>query len=712
MPADPRLEVLEEAIRRLAREVDRLSREVQSLRTKAAPDAMAPPVTASPTATAALAANTSTHEASPSSTNARPPSTIDALPRPVRPSAPPPRTTWQTIGLETLIGRYGALALAALTILLGMGVFLSWAVEHVELGPRVRVLLGASAALGVAAVGVALRGRGARRFGNALLGLALAITHVVAWGAGPFLNVVSPTTAFIGAALASAALAALAWWEREETLFSVGTGGALLAPFVTADGNAPTFQLLGFGVLVLGTGMLAIRDRSWRTAARIVIAGATLYVVVALQSIAYGIPAERVAPAAFALLCAWVALAVTAPPHRLRIGRAMTALAIMALLVPALARTGALMPELIAGALVATVTTHLLLHRARGFPEAELATIAVLYPLAALAAAILALADISSALAVGLAVLWAGMAAIGALALPTTSRDETWVRDTGAPGPEAGRRHASASLHALASPHAPTSPSAPASLHARAAPRRSPSFRDPAGIRDAHWLVVALAGATSVVLALHPWPQWCVLGLGAWGLGLALSDRRLRSRGLAVGISAVLSVASMWGFSLLVERDPYRYTPFLTGESAAAAVVLAGWWAFTVVRWLRTVTPVTPESPAPDSHALPFVASALTIGWGYLELARAFSPDLATFLVIIYLASVGIAIILIGRARRVPAARHSGLALAIVAGVKALLQASTLAFGLRLSSYLIVGAFLLGVAYLYRAASDTGTEVV
>jgi type III secretory pathway component EscS len=80
--------------------------------------------------------------------------------------------------------------------------------------------------------------------------------------------------------------------------------------------------------------------------------------------------------------------------------------------------------------------------------------------------------------------------------------------------------------------------------------------------------------------------------------------------------------------------------------------------------------------------------------------------------VIIYLASVGIAIILIGRARRVPAARHAGLALAIVAGVKALLQASTLAFGLRLSSYLVVGAFLLGVAYLYRATSDTGTEVV
>ncbi len=663
MPADPRLEVLEEAIRRLVREVDRLSREVHSLRTKAAPDATAAPATAARTATAADAAtSSSTLEASPSSSNARPPSTSDALPRPVRPSAPPPRTTWQTIGLETLIGRYGALALAAITILLGMGVFLSWAVEHVELGPRVRVLLGASAALGVAAVGVAFRGRGARRFGNTLLGLALAITHVVAWGAGPFLNVVSPTTAFIGAALASSALAALAWWEREETLFSVGTGGALLAPFVTADGNAPIFQLLGFGVLVLGTGMLAIRDRSWRTAARIVIAGATVYVVVALQSIAYGIPAERVAPAAFALVCAWVALAVTAPPHRLRIGRAMTALAILALLVPALARTEALMPELIAGALVATVTTHLLLHRARGFPEAELATIAVLYPLAALAAAILALADMSSALAVGLAVLWAGMAAIGALALPTTSRDET-----------------------------------------------SASFRDPAGLRDAHWLVVAVAGATSVVLALHPWPQWCVLGLGAWGLGLALSDRRLRSRGLAVGISAVLSAASMWGFSLLVERDPYRYTPFLTGESAAAAVVLAGWWAFTVVRWLRTVTPETPET---ESNALPFVASALTIGWGYLELARAFSPDLATFLVIIYLASVGIAIILIGRARRVPAARHAGLALAIVAGVKALLQASTLAFGLRLSSYLVVGAFLLGVAYVYRAASDTGTEVV
>jgi uncharacterized membrane protein len=49
----------------------------------------------------------------------------------------------------------------------------------------------------------------------------------------------------------------------------------------------------------------------------------------------------------------------------------------------------------------------------------------------------------------------------------------------------------------------------------------------------------------------------------------------------------------------------------------------------------------------------------------------------------------------------------AGLALAIYAALKAVAQASGLsAIGLRVGSYLLVGCFLLGVAYWYRAAGD------
>ena len=64
--------------------------------------------------------------------------------------------------------------------------------------------------------------------------LALALVHVAAWGAGPYLHLVASPVALGVAAAASAALAVLAWVNDEEALFSVGVGGALVAHFVTS----------------------------------------------------------------------------------------------------------------------------------------------------------------------------------------------------------------------------------------------------------------------------------------------------------------------------------------------------------------------------------------------------------------------------------------------------------------------------------------------
>jgi len=639
MPDDPRLEALEKAVRELSQEVARLAREVDANRAGRTDGTRAFPLREVPA-------------------DPRPPRA--AIARAPARGTPTRSAGWRGLALETLIGRYAALALAAVAILLGVGVFLSWAVEHVELGPGLRVLLGMLAAAGVAALGVVLRRRGARRFGNVLLGLALAIVHVVAWGAGPYLHVVSSITAFAGAAVASAALAVLAWRENEEALFSVGVGGALLAPFVTSEGGEQIFQLLGFGTLVLGAGMLAMRDRPWRFAARILMAGATLYAGAGLESMAVGLAAERVAPAAFVLVCTWIALALVASPIRLSIGRATTALSIAALLFVALSRREALLPELIAAALAATVTTHLLLHRTRDVAERIVAPLAVILPLGALAAALLSIPDMDSTLGALIAAAWTAIAAIAA-GLEEAGDDEP-AREQTATVRDAGRR------------------------------------------RDAHLLVVALGGATAVVLVLLDHAEWCVLALGVWTFGLALLNRRLRSDGMDAGILVVLAVASLWALGLLLDRPAYAYTPFFGATSAAAVSVLAAWWAVAT----SSARNASGQAGSAASGATGLAAGSLTVGWGYVELARAFAPDVATFLVILYLAATGITAILVGRARRLPAARHGGLALAIFAGIKALVQASTMEFGFRLASFLVVGAFLLGVAYVYRATAEQG----
>jgi uncharacterized ion transporter superfamily protein YfcC len=94
--------------------------------------------------------------------------------------------------------------------------------------------------------------------------------------------------------------------------------------------------------------------------------------------------------------------------------------------------------------------------------------------------------------------------------------------------------------------------------------------------------------------------------------------------------------------------------------------------------------------------------AAVTFLWGDTELARVYTPDVSTFLLILYDAIVGVAAIFVGRARGIPVLRHVGLALAIFAALKAIAQASSLEIGLRVGSYLLAGLFLLAVAFWYR----------
>ncbi len=98
--------------------------------------------------------------------------------------------------------------------------------------------------------------------------------------------------------------------------------------------------------------------------------------------------------------------------------------------------------------------------------------------------------------------------------------------------------------------------------------------------------------------------------------------------------------------------------------------------------------------------------------WGREELSRAFSREIATFLLILYYAAVGVAAIHVGRWRAIPGARRAGLALAMYAALKAVVQASSLSLvGLRVGSYLLVGCFLLAVAYWYRAATEPDASI-
>jgi uncharacterized membrane protein len=547
----------------------------------------------------------------------------------------------QSMDLESLIGRYGTLALASLTILLGAGAFLSWAIAHGKLGPGTRVFLGALGAAAVAVVGWRLRARGSKRFGSTLLALALALVHVDAWGAGPYLKLVPSPVALGVAAAASVALAVLAWMNDEEALFSVGVGGALIAPFVTAREPGSVLALLAYGYVVVGCGLAALRGRAWRSAAMVTTAGVWLYVGVATSTAMQNNQiAARDYPAVFSLAVAWTAVVLAGGAWGARIARS----ALVALLGTLAAQVFDRSPatDLLILAAVGTATAYAVASMATSSDERSprrqpLFTAAVI-PIALGAMAAAAVQDTALARTL-VALVWTA-GAVGA------------------------------------------------------------AFLHPAG-RPTHLMTAGITSGVAILFALEKKPVASCVALSAHAAALSALLRREHTRLLGVPIALGLAIVTPWTFNQLLERPIYGYTPFLTAPSLAALAMSAAW---LVVSWNAYRTHFADAGPGTveTRTAVRLAGSVVTFMWGHTELGRAYSADVSTFLLILYYAVVGVAAIFIGRAREIRILRHVGLGLAIFAALKAIAEASSLEIGLRVGSYLLAGLFLLAVAYWYR----------
>jgi uncharacterized membrane protein len=685
---DERLAHLETVVRALAREVEELRAELNAERPAPSRRDATPHAPGAATADepAWMRAHTdSVARGGPPTGTVTPPALgattepprSEAAARAPRPASRPPSAT---LDLESLVGRYGAMALAALTIIMGVGALLRWAVEHVEIGPATRVALGALLAAALAAAGWWLRGRGeragaaaaaaSRRYGNTILGLALAVVHVDAWGAGPYLHVVSPAVALWVAALASAALATLAFSSGEQTLFAVGLGGALLAPFVTSTGGGTVPALVGYGLVVVVGGCLALgtaaaRGQRWTVARTILGVGGGAY---ALAALALGAPggswALQSAPPAYAVLAAWSALALAGGAHRAPLARAFLLAAFVALAARAmdLATGGAPAPD-VAAALVAVGA----LGAATAFAAARAVEVE---------------GDAS-------ALFWGALLPIGFLCDALVAVPDS----RGVPGvaTAAGWTLLGVAAAWLAGPR-----------------RRQPPL-----------VAAALATSAAIILGADAHPVLGVALLATQGALVALLAARLAARGERAQLVLIPSVlalagAGWWAGALLEQRTPYAYTPFATLPSLAALAAVAGWTAFGLVvarvRWVEWGTPGAdsraPEG-APLGGSLTGLGAVAAFLWGREELAHAFSADFATFLLIGYYAAAGVAAIVVGRLRAAAGPRRAGLALAVYAALKALAEASGLAdVALRVGSYLLVGLFLLAVAYWYRGGAE------
>ena len=582
-----------------------------------------------------------------------PPPPAPALPSARRPTGSPtareaPSTdqpTPQRLDLESLIGRYGTIALATLTITVGAGAFLTWAIANGKLGPHVRLVIGAVVAMAVAALGMRLRRRGTPRFGNALLGLALALAHVEAWGAGPSLHIVSSGVALAIAAVASTALAILALRIGEESLFAVGLGGALLAPFVTSEARGDVFVLLGYGLVVIGTGVYVMRPRGWRLASWLMVVGCLAYTLVGLDMAArFHDWAHAFAPAILPLCCAWCAAAWGGARQRRTVVPAYLAIVLLAYLA-ALAPPASPVAVVLGLPFAATLTAYFVARLSDISTQTRLVA-AVGLPLGLFGAALLiAVRDASGLHIPMIAALWTVLACAGA-----------WDADVDA--------------------------------------------------RPLHVMVAGIVSGAGLLSALHGHPLILMAVLSAHAVLFASLCRRWPRSTVLVPAAGTLVIAIVIGYVHLRARPAYGYTPFITAPSAAALVVtLACWLAWFELRHVRL------HAYARDAIAAGMPAAGLaaliTFLWGREELSRAYSPDIAIFLLVLYFAFAGVVSIHVGRRRDLPVARFAGLALAIYAAFKAVLRAWDYgAVGFKVGSCVLAGAFLLAVAYWYRARGE------
>lgn len=565
------------------------------------------------------------------------------LPRPMpafaeSPFVRPPQRDW-----EAIIGRYGTLVLATTTALAAVGTFVGWAIANGWLGPASRVGLGLLAAAGLASWGFWLRSR-ERSFGASLIGIALAIVHVCAWGAGPSLHLVPTGVAFVFAAAASLALEAFAHRENDEALWSVGFFGAALAPFVTSDGSGNTALLATYGVGVLASGGAVLGNRAWNVAGRLFVLSAALYTGALMLSA----ETARGPLLAMAFPLAVGALGVLrwsgGWKRRLRLralGVLAAAASIRAGLSIGLPMSRLALAEAIAAAGVAWLGLVFLTFDAANSDDKPIDAVVVS-------------GDRFDAGVVPIAFMLSALVALGA---------DVWP-------------HA----HGIA-------------LGAGTAAMLAAHIRYPAnGLRDGAAFATTLFAASSVALLTVSSPPSMFAVAALVGAAAFAADRWRPSAWWTGSGVVAMSWGAVGAFGLLTERAPYEYTPLLTSASASAAAVAGAWLA----AWKL----------ARDAERKA-LAGGLGVIWGFAwvhqEIIGAVNSTVSTLLRVSYYAATSVAAVWVGRARRQPILRHSGLGLAIAAAGTALYSASSLAsVGARIAADLVSAGFLMAIAFWYR----------
>jgi len=572
-----------------------------------------------------------------------------------------PRVLGEGLDLERLLGRYGMLAIAVLAAAAAVGTFLSWAIGrgYLTLSPAARILVGLVFAAGIAVWGFRLRKR-ERSFGSSLLGLSLVVVLVCAYAAGPGLAVVPEWFAFGGAIIVSWALAVFARHESDEPLWCVAFGGAAIAPFVTSSGKGNIYGLVVYAASVLIAACYAIGPRPWNIAWRVFLSTATLLVwTAAMVSRSHGLPGFLFVlglPVAAAL----GGVLPFAPYARKR--AALRWFWILASVTGFAAPVGRAVGPFVGGALFAVLIVWLvILDRVNSIEQSSV---------------------------------------FEANRRRTTFLD--WI--------DAAILPLSLGLQATYALREIVPIAAVYSVEAFAL--LGFAWRRPLGATRDAAIAALLMLSVAAFYALHPEsPTVEVLGILSLAL-VALALHVVRpSMTWVAGAVVLIAHAADIATRALANRPAYTLPPFATEPSFAALCVTM---ALVIVSRVRgqlgaATEAVRARRESELGRLIVIVAPwAWAFLWGFIELGMAFSRSTSTLLLVVYFAACAVFGVSLGHWRQSAGVRKTGLALALLAAATAVYGATSFfVVGLRVLAYLVISAFLLGIAYWYRRPGST-----
>jgi hypothetical protein len=207
-------------------------------------------------------------------------------------------------------------------------------------------------------------------------------------------------------------------------------------------------------------------------------------------------------------------------------------------------------------------------------------------------------------------------------------------------------------------------------------------------LRDAAALPAFGAALAATLIATRSSPKLQAGATSAVSVLFVFLERTVPNRTWRWAPQLALVLAGLAALGAVTGRPSYGYLPFGTAESAVALAVALGWAATAAL---------SREGPAR------LLAWIFAFCWVNQELAWAVSPSVSTLLLVGWYAVTGVACVGFGRARAIPRIRHVGLGLGVVAALLAMKAAWGLpSTAARISAYLVVSIFLLGIAWWYR----------